>query len=251
MLLILLCEDKPIQLKEYCTIIQNHIMINEFNSKLQIATSNPIDIIDFLTREAIEIFDKNILVFIDIDLKKEITGLELGKWVRTSFPLAQIVFITTDIKYLLLAVEARISPLDYIIKNHSNYNIKSRIEEDLRYAYDYYLQCLNLKKELFKFKLGHEIKILPLNDILAIEASTSPHKVILSTLSEKIEFSSSIKDIHRQHIKLLKINRGILVNPENIIHFDVSKRLVTLTNSCRYEVSFRRIKDVKKAIKSP
>ena len=29
MLLVLLCEDKPIQLKEYCTIIQNHIMINE------------------------------------------------------------------------------------------------------------------------------------------------------------------------------------------------------------------------------
>ena len=145
MLLVLLCEDKPIQLKEYCTIIQNHIMINEFNSKLQIATSNPIDIIDFLTREAIEIFDKNILVFIDIDLKNEITGLELGKWVRTSFPLAQIVFITTDIKYLFLAVEARISPLDYIVQNHSNYNIKGRIEEDLRYAYDYYyLQCLNL-----------------------------------------------------------------------------------------------------------
>lgn len=251
MLLVLLCEDKPVQLKEYCTIIQNHIMINEFNSKLQIATSNPIDIIDFLTREAIEIFDKNILVFIDVYLKNEITGLELGKWVRTSFPLAQIVFITTDIKYLLLAVEDRISPLDYIIKNHSNYNIKSRIEEDLRYAYDYYLQCLNLKKELFKFKLGHEIKILPLNDILAIEASTNPHKVILSTLREKIEFSSSIKDIHRQHIKLLKINRGILVNPENIIHFDVSKRLVTLTNSCKYEVSFRHIKDVKRTIESP
>ena len=249
MLLVLLCEDKPIQLKEYCTIIQNHIMINEFNGKLRIATSNPIDIIDFLTREAIEVFDKNILVF--IDLKNEITGLELGKWVRTSFPLAQIVFITTDIKYLFLAVEARISPLDYIVENHPNYNIKGRIEEDLRYAYDYYLQCLNLKKELFKFKLGHEIKIIPLNDILAIETSTSPHKVFLSTLSEKIEFSSSIKDIHRQYIKLLKINRGILVNPENIIHFDVNKRLVTLTNSCKYEVSFRHIKDVKKAIKSP
>ena len=83
------------------------------------------------------------------------------------------------------------------------------------------------KKELFKFKLGHEIKILPLNDILAIEAS-NPHKVILSTLSEKIKFSSSIKDIHRQHTKLLRINRGILVNPENIIYFDVSKRLVTI-----------------------
>ena len=50
MLLVLLCEDKPIQLKEYCTIIQNHIMINEFNSKLQIATSNPIDMIEFLRR---------------------------------------------------------------------------------------------------------------------------------------------------------------------------------------------------------
>ena len=114
-----------------------------------------------------------------------------------------------------------------------------------------FIAIYHLKKELFKFKLGHEIKILPLNDILAIEASTNPHKVILSTLSEKIEFSSSIKDIHRQHIKLLKINRGILVNPENIIHFNVSKRLVTLTNSCRYEVSFRHIKDVKRAIKAP
>ena len=52
-------------------------------------------------------------------------------------------------------------------------------------------------------------------------------------------------------MKLLKINRGILINPENIVHFDVSKRLVTLTNSCKYEVSFRHIRDVKKAIKSP
>lgn len=195
MLLILLYEDKFVQLGEYSTIIRNHIMINEFNSDLQMDTAKPNEIIDFLTNEAVEIFDKNILIFIDIDSKNKITSLELGKWIRTSFSLAQIVFITMDIKYLLLAVEARISPLDYIIKTDSDYAIKRRIEEDLRYAYDYYLRCLDLKKELFK--LGHEIKISPLNDVLVIEASINPHRVILSILNEKIEFSSSIKDIHR------------------------------------------------------
>lgn len=139
MLLVLLCEDEFVQLVEYSKIIRNHIMINEFNSELQIATAEPNEIINFLTSENVDNLDKNILIFIDINSKNKITGLELGKWIRTSFPLAQIVFITTDIKYLLSTVEARISPLDYIVKNDSDYAVKRRIEEDLRFAYDYYL----------------------------------------------------------------------------------------------------------------
>lgn len=250
MLLIYIYSDNLLKIKEYSIIIQNHIMINEFNCKLQLVSTDPADIVHFLEKEAIKIFSKNILVFIDIDLKNKVTGIELGKWIRNTFPLAQIVFIATHMEYLWRIIENKIEPLDYIIKNDFKSNVKSKIEEDLRYAYNYYLKCLDLKRESFKFKLGHEVKIIPLNDILSIETSTiNPHKVILSTLNETSEFSNSIKHIHKHYTKLLKINRGILVNPENIIQFDIKKRLITLSNLSQYEVSFRHIKDVKKQLK--
>lgn len=110
---IILCDDDTLLLSYYKSVIENWIMINDYEMKLVLATTDPEDIFLFLKNNKLT----NSLFFLDIDLGKQLDGIDVAQRIRNDNEFAEIVFITSHQELALETLKRQIAPLDYIIKD--------------------------------------------------------------------------------------------------------------------------------------
>lgn len=89
---IILCEDDIILMSHYKAIIDNWVMINDYDMQLVLATTDPGDIFLYLSKNKVT----NSLYFLDIDLGKHLDGIDIAQRIRIDNEFAQIVFITSS-----------------------------------------------------------------------------------------------------------------------------------------------------------
>lgn len=107
MLSIFVCEDNNEQREKFTKIIQNLILIENFDMELKLSTSKPDDILDYLAEN-----DVSGLYFLDIDLKSSINGIELASMIRQYDPRGFIVFITTHSEMSYLTFIYKVEAMD-------------------------------------------------------------------------------------------------------------------------------------------
>ena len=126
-------EDDPEQLATLKQIIKNHIMINDFDMELTLATGQAQTLLDYVETNS----DLEGLYFLDIEYPgQDLNGLALATRIREADVNARIVFVSTHSEMAFLTFERRIEPLDFIVKDLGQETVKAKVETDIRVAYE-------------------------------------------------------------------------------------------------------------------
>ncbi|WP_159721196.1 LytR/AlgR family response regulator transcription factor [Enterococcus sp. CSURQ0835] len=233
---IILCDDDILLVAHYQQIIENAIMINDYDMKLVLATTDPNDIFLYLSNNKLT----NSLFFLDIDLATTMTGIDAAQRIRTENEFAQIVFITSHHELALETLKRQIAPLDYIVKDPEIQNEKRQIENILNGRHESTFIDRSSNQRHLSFRIGSRCFRVAISSIYFIETSASPHKVILYGDNIMYEFYGKMNDLEKEYPELLRVHKSFLINPEKIKSIDFKNRIILFPEE--YSCSFPLVK---------
>ena len=225
MLNIYICEDDNKQRELITEYVKNAILIEDYDINLRLSTDNPHEILS-------EMDNTNGigLYFLDIDLNYDINGLTLAQQIRHKDPRGFIVFITAHSEMCYMTFTYKVEAMDFITKDDTD-NLKSRIHQCINSAYARYSASGNFASRMLVAKLVDKEYCIPLNEIIYIETSPTPHKIILHTENSTLEFKGQIKEtLSTLGNQFILCHRSTIVNKNHIKEIDLKNR--TLTLSC-------------------
>lgn len=180
------------------------------------------------------------LFFLDIEIKNDdMKGLKVAKEITYKDPYANIVFVTTHSEFMPLSFKYQIKALDYIDKELETVDFEKRIEDNILYAQT--RDSKTVTEDSFYFQSKYNQIQYPFNDLLYIETSPRPHRVILHTAVDRMEFTASLSDIVKQDRRLLQCHRSFVINPMNVIKVDRHERIAYLKDGSTCLVARHKI----------
>ncbi|MFR2689320.1 MAG: response regulator, partial [Enterococcus faecium] len=90
MLKIFVCEDDGAFRLKLAKMIQNYLMMQDYDIKFQMDTSDPEVLLSYIRSNKTEG-----IYFLDIDLSSNMNGINLAATIREYDPLAKIIFVTS------------------------------------------------------------------------------------------------------------------------------------------------------------
>ena len=241
MINVFICEDNKQQREKFKKLIEDIIMIENFDMQMTLSTENPYDIIDYLKNNNI-----SGLYFLDVDLKTNINGIKLAEQIREYDPRGFVVFVTTHAEMSYLTFMYKVEAMDYIIKDNYK-NVKERIHECIINANRKYSSKATDLQKNFTIKSQDKIINIEYNKILFFETSTTIHKIVLHALDRQVEFYAKMKDVEAKiDNRFYRCHRSFLVNKNHIKELDLSNRVIKMVNGEECLVSTRLMKDLLK-----
>lgn len=175
------------------------------------------------------------IYFLDV-LMGKFSGIDLANKIRTYDSLSQIIFLTSSKEHVFTALD--VMPLHYLIKQELNL---IKLEE-------VFIKAINIikpnKKNLFYYKVGHDIKSINTNQIIFFEIKNRI-VTITSINGDNDKFYFSMKNLVKQlsHTKFVQVHRSFLINPYYIKAIE-GKTLI-LSNNTTLPIGEKYIKNLK------
>lgn len=113
MLPIYVCDDNKELLKQIEAHIKTYIQFKNENIDLSIYTYS--DAYKF--QRVIDTIDSTGIYFLDIQLDKDISGLDLADEIRKKDPFGFIIFVSTFEEYIPQTFSKKLSAMDFIVKD--------------------------------------------------------------------------------------------------------------------------------------
>lgn len=190
--------------------------------------------------QAIEEKGVHQLFFLDIEIKEdELKGLQVAKQIREIDPYASIVFVTTHSEFMPLSFRYQVSALDYIDKELRVTEFESRIEAALLHTHNKDNSAVS--DDSFYFKSKYAQVQYPFNEVYYIETSPRPHRVILYTKTDRMEFTASLSDILKQDKRLVQCHRSFAINPRNVVKVDRNEKQIYFPNGATCFISRQKL----------
>lgn len=243
MLAVFICEDDPAQRARMEKIITDYIMIENFDMELTLSTSDPYDILTYLEHSP----GTRGVYFLDVDLGQDINGIQLGAYIRDKDLNGKIVFITTHSELLVLTFTYKVEAMDYILKDNPTV-IQTKVYEALIQAQKHYQREDKLDHQRIKLTIANQVRVFPLDDVMFIETSPTPHKLVLHLTNSTVEFYGKITDMPQQSPYLLISHKSYVVNIQNIRRIDKTNRKLTMKNGEHSFYSIRKLKQIEEAL---
>ncbi|MCW1909873.1 response regulator transcription factor [Lactiplantibacillus paraplantarum] len=239
-------EDDPEQLATLKQIIKNHIMINDFDMELTLATGQAQELLDYVEANT----NVEGLYFLDIEYPgQKLNGLSLATRIRETDVNAKIVFVSTHSEMAFLTFERRIEPLDFIVKDLGQETVKAKVETDIRVAYERYTKQGVTSKAMFSYSKGGQLFNVPLEQVLFIETGTSRNKLVLHLIDRIVQYNGKISDETVAHPELFRVHKSFLVNPQMLVRIDKQQQLGYFENGEAVDIAIRKVHDLVALIK--
>jgi len=254
MLSVFVCEDNQKYLERITNCIKKFIVIENFDMKVACATASPDEVLDYLRNNSV-----SGLYFLDVDLKCDMTGIQLAEAIRVLDPRGFIVFITVDAESLRLTFKYKVEALDYIVKGDNA--LEKRIHECIRNAYDKYTARATPLQRNFKLKLSKDSKadksgrkyfkdsfvVLEYSKILCFAKSNiTPHGIVVYTDNIRHEFRGSLAQVESElDNSFVRCHKSFIVNVDKIVGIDTKLFKLQLINGDVIDVSMRQFKKIK------
>ncbi len=131
MLPVFICEDNRMQRERLTKYIEDYIMVEHFDMKLELSTGDPFELVSRMpTHQGMG------LLFLDIDLgQPDMNGFELAQEIRKFDPRGFIILFTTHAELSYMTFTYKVEALDYIIK------------DDIDLLHDRVLACMKQAEE--------------------------------------------------------------------------------------------------------
>ena len=234
---IYICDDNKIQLIKIKNIIQEEILKQEYNMKIEKCYTSS----DELIFDTMESKETNIY-FLDVCIESENSGFKTAIEVRNRQPNAFIIFITSHYEFVYNVFSYHIEPLDYIVKEINEENIKKKIENCL-ITID--MRCNKDGKGYNKFslKIGRSNITEDFEKIISFEKVSDSNRVIMTTKNSKMEFYGYISDIiNNLNEDFCRCKRNYIVNKNYIDYIDKKNKLIYMKNNTVFSYSNRLMK---------
>jgi Response regulator of the LytR/AlgR family len=242
---IYLCEDNQQQLKAYAQIINNQIMIFEYDARIVEKTGDPSEIVAAVKRNR----EQGGLYLFDIEFAgQSVSGLDLAVIIRTLDVTAKIIFVTTHSEMAFLTFKRKVEPFDYILKDQGLNSVKKQIEEDLHLVWQRTNEAGEKLGMFFSYHMGNIVRRIPMDELLFVETSTTPHRLIAHAVHAQSQFIGNLAEIESDYTKLFRCHKCFLINPDNVLNVDTGTRTVEFINHLKCDVALRRIRQLKQIL---
>ena len=179
------------------------------------------------------------LLDIDIDGERK-KGLEVASEIRQQDANAVIIFVTTHSEFAPISFKYKVSALDFIDKTVSNAEFKQQLKQTLTFVNQKVGELDD--GDIFVFETAQSRIQVPMRDIYYFATAVTPHKVMLITKTERLEFYANLGDITAANKKLFSCHRSFLVNLDNIARIDKTQLMIYFENGDSCPVSRLKMK---------
>ena len=239
MLKVFVCEDNQKQREKLTKIIEDIIIIENYDIDLGFSTSDPYELIDNIKGTS-----NTGIYFLDVELNNDINGIQLAEKIREYDPRCFIIFITTHAEMSYITFIYKVEAMDYIIKDNYN-NIKQRVNECIKNAHNKYKTKSSELQKIFSIKVEDKIINIDYNDILFFETSSTIHKVIIHSLNRQVEFYGNMKEVKNSlDERFIRCHTSFIVNKDKIKEIDKKNRIAYMINGEECLISTRGIKNL-------
>jgi DNA-binding LytR/AlgR family response regulator len=196
-------DDEPLALR----LVSDYISKTPF-LELVGAFDNPLDAIDFLSENGID------LIFVDIQMP-DLTGIEFA---RTLENAPKLIFTTAYEKYALEGF--KLNAVDYLLKPFSYEEFlkaaqKARKQAELETGMP---QSIEANNQFLFLKSEYKIRRINFNDILYIEGLKDYIKVYTTSEDKPVLSLNSIKSLEQKlpEERFMRVHRSFIVNLDRI-----------------------------------
>ena len=176
MLDFVICDDNLNILNKLSSMLTNIFTKNDYSAKVSYISDNVNNILNYIKS------NKTDVLFLDINLKSDISGLELAKEVRKINKHIYIIFTTAHLEYAMIAY--KVKTFDYIAKPIT----LDRLEDTVKRLFD---DITEMPKRYIK--IDNKNTIIDESEIIFIKRDGM--KVIFVTSSRDYETYSSFNKI--------------------------------------------------------
>ncbi len=213
MLDFILCDDNINILNRLEKMLESIFISKKFDAQIVLSTTKPEELINYIRSHNVNV------VFLDIDLKSKISGLDLANMIRKKDKNIYIIFTTGHLEYGLVAYKYK--TFDYLPKPIT----AERLEETL--------------VRLFEDASGSETSFVRLDNNKTIIRQDSIQyiqkdgmKVVFHTDTRNYETYSSFRKIMPQlSDNFVQCHKSYIVNTEKITDISTSNNTIFLDNN--------------------
>ncbi|MGL5615933.1 MAG: LytR/AlgR family response regulator transcription factor [Sarcina sp.] len=238
MLKIFICHQAKEEREYLEKIITNTILMENLQMEISMICDEPKDVLKKVKENS-----SPAIYFLGVRFENDANGIVLASQIREFDELGVIIFVTAHIEMSYLAYIYQVEALDYIIVDKLK-EIEERIKEGLLKAN----RKLKLEKNdlrNFKIRFGEKILSLPKDDIIYFETASSPHKLILHSKKDEIEFMGRLKNIETYiGNRFYRCHKSYLINLSKVKEVDIKEKIVVMSNGDKCLVSKRAINEL-------
>ncbi len=244
MLNIVICEDDLVQRETLKDIIEDILLQCDINAKVDLATSETVQLKKYVDSSSIKSVGEVITAyFLDIDLKQDLTGLDLAHYIRKRDPNAYIIFVSYLHKHIRNAFAYK--AFDFIAKTYQD-TLNQEVEVVVRRLIDDYSESFgNGNKITLKFDEDNVVRAIPVKDFIGIKKVGETYKAY--TTKGVYRYYSTLQNILDsvgENEALLRPHQSVIVNKRHITAIDKSNKKFITTNDIEFEISRRKYKEV-------
>ena len=213
MLNFVLIEDDKKVLKDLSHILESIFMEHDLDAQIVYCTDNAESLLSYAKKNKVDV------LFLDIDLKSDLTGIEIADKIRKTNKDCYIIFETAHLEYGLVAY--RYKTFDYICKPITAQRIEDcivRLFEDIAGTSKKFIRLDN-KNTIIDEK---EVKYIKKDGM----------KLIFHTDSRDYEvYSSFLKIKEKLPDNFVQCHKSFIANVDNITKVESTNNMVYFNNS--------------------
>lgn len=129
-----------------------------------------------------------------------------------------------------LTFKRKLGAVDFIVKNGD----KVDLQKDINYALQNATQAISnadlIKKNIFSYKFGQEVRNIKLSDVIYITTTSVGHKLRVVKTTGWGDFIGKLKEIPEKYESLVQISQSCVINPENIDKVSFREKKIYFVN---------------------
>ncbi len=203
MLSFVLCDDNLSFLNSLEKSLNKIILKNDFNAKISFKSTSISEVFDYVENNKVDV------LFLDIQLKSDVTGLDIAEKIRSTNKNIYFIFTTGHLEYAFLAFQVK--AFDYLPKPIT----LERLENTLIRLFD------DIHFSTYNFiSLNHKTYINQ-NDIYYIKRDGM--KLVFKTNTNTYETYSSFNKFSKKLPKnFVRCHKSYIANINNISHIETN-----------------------------
>ena len=231
---IFICEDDKYERHKLEESILSILEGENLCGEIVLSTGSPKEILSYISYSK----DRGVY-FLDINMSRDINGIELAKQINKIDKNAIIVIVTSHKDMSHLTFKYHIGAIDYIIKE-SFEHITKRIKECILIANEKINNDFN--NDYFFINAVDTIEKIKYDDILYFETAKKRF-IALRTKNMYIEFSGTLKDIEsRLDNRFIRCHKSYIINKSKVKSIDKKQRIITMDGGNKCYVSLSLLK---------
>lgn len=212
MLNFVLCDDNQSILKRLEKMIDSILINNKLSGQVVFSTTNPDNLLNYIEFHPFDV------VILDIDLKSNLSGIDLANTIRTRNKKSYIIFSSAHMEYVMIAYKYK--TFDFLAKPIT----LERLEETIIRLYD----DVSAENTCF-FKVSNKNGYINSNDIFFIQKDGK--KAIFKTTVGDFSLNSSFADIlSRLPNNFVRCHKSFIVNLDKISRIQANNTIVFKDN---------------------